>query len=89
MGGSRMNELDYLDAISELTNKVGFKIKGTDLKTLELFDGSTIPTEKQIQDKIKEMQLVKESATTQKAAAKAALLIRLNITEDEAKLLLS
>jgi hypothetical protein len=84
-----MNELDYLDAISELTNKVGFKIKGTDLKTLELFDGSTIPTEKQIQDKIKEMQLVKESATTQKAAAKAALLIRLNITEDEAKLLLS
>jgi hypothetical protein len=84
-----MNEMDFLDAISSLTNGVGFKICGTDLDTLEIADKSKKPTLAQIEAKIVELTNNRTTAAAAKAAEKAALLSKLGITDDEAKLLLS
>jgi hypothetical protein len=46
------------------------------------------PTQDEIEAKIEELKTAETNAATEKAAAKAALLERLGITEEEAKLLL-
>jgi hypothetical protein len=84
-----MNDLDFLDAISDLTNKVGFKISGTDLDTLEIADKSAKPTLAQIKAKMVELENNKATVAATKAAEKAALLAKLGISESEAALLLS
>jgi len=84
-----MNEMDFLDAISSLTNGVGFKISGTDLDTLEIGDGSAKPTLKQIETKMDELQKNKAARLAATATQKAALLAKLGISEAEAILLLS
>ena len=89
MGGISMNELNFLDAISNITNGAGFKISGTDLDTLEILDGSPKPTLKEIETKMAEMLDIRTQQITQKANEKAALLLKLGINEDEARLLLS
>jgi hypothetical protein len=89
MGGFSMNEMDFFDAISSLTNGVGFRISGTDLDTLEIADKSAKPTLAQIEAKIVELQNDRTIALAAKATEKAALLSKLGITDDEAKLLLS
>ena len=83
-----MNELDFLDAISSITNGVGFKISGTNLDTLEIADNSTKPTSAQIEAKIVELKNNRATAAAAKATEKAALLDKLGITPEEAALLL-
>jgi hypothetical protein len=84
-----MKDLNFLNAINELTNGVGFKIVGIDLDTLEIADKSAKPTLAQIQAKVVELENNKATAAAAKATEKAALLSKLGITDDEAKLLLS
>jgi hypothetical protein len=83
-----MNELDFLDAINELTNRVGFKIVGMDLDTLKIADESKKPTLQEIEAKIAEMTKINDAEKAEKASRKTAVLDRLGLTEDEAKLLL-
>lgn len=49
----------------------------------------TAPTKKEIEDAIKDIKAKEITDAETKAAAKTALLTRLGITEDEAKLLLA
>lgn len=80
-----------IDALEKLLPNVEWKITDNDLTTLEIlsdFNGST-PTQKQIDDAIKTLENEHKLAEEQKATEKAALLDKLGITEDEAKLLLS
>jgi len=79
------------DALLKLLPNVEWKITDNDLTQLEIlsqYDGS-IPTQQEIDNAIKSLQ--DEYAKTQqdRASAKAALLSKLGITEDEARLLLS
>ena len=48
-----------------------------------------VPTQKQIDDEIAKIEAGEDAAATAKAEAKTALLNRLGITSEEAKLLLS
>jgi len=84
-----VKDLDFLNAINELTGGVGFKIVETDLQTLQIADGSTNPTLEQIETKMAEMINEKAELKATKAAEKAALLQQLGITDEQAKLLLS
>lgn len=83
-----INEQDFLDAISALKPGISFQIVGTDYATLTMLDGSTKPTSTQIEAKAKELIKSKETVANAKAAEKTALLAKLGITEDEARLLL-
>ena len=82
---------DYLaDAIRSLRPSAEFSYTDDDYSTVQwdVLDGKA-PTQAQIDaeiDKIKAAELIEVET---KAVAKAALLERLGITEDEAKLLLS
>jgi hypothetical protein len=88
MGDHSMKDYEFYDAISALVENKGFRISERDLSTLELEDGSTPPTLEQIESKYAEMLADKEAEIAKKAADKAAILDRLGLTEDEAKLLL-
>jgi hypothetical protein len=79
------------DALLKLLPNVEWKITDNDLAQLEIlsdFDGS-IPTKKQIDDAIKALENEYNLSQQQKATEKAALLAKLGITADEARLLLS
>jgi hypothetical protein len=84
-----INEQDFLDAISALKPDAPFQIVGTDYATLTMLDNSTKPTLAKIEAKIVELTNNKATEAATKAAEKAALLAKLGITDDEAKLLLS
>lgn len=77
-------------ALNELLPGVEWKITDGDLTTLEIFtEGIKAPTQTEINQTIKAIDLAVKKEAETKAIAKAALLERLGITEDEAKLLLS
>ena len=82
---------NYLvEAIKYLNPTAEFVITNDDYSTIvwHQLDGDA-PTEKQIDDAIKTIEAAKAAEAEAKAQAKAELLERLNITADEAKLLLS
>ena len=82
---------DYLvDAILSLRPKSEFTIKNDDYLTIvwHILEG-TPPTKKQVDDEIARLKAADLTETENKAAAKSALLARLGMTDDEAKLLLS
>ena len=82
---------DYLaKAIRKLQPTAEFSFTNDDYSTIkwDVLDGDA-PTEKEINAAIKQIQADELIEASTKAAAKAALLNRLGITEDEAKLLLS
>ena len=82
---------DYLfKAIRELRPESEFTFKEQNYSTIEwiVLEGSA-PTQKQIDDKIEEIKIREIQKAEVKAVAKAELLDRLGITEDEAKLLLA
>ena len=82
---------DYLtDAILSLRPNSQFTFFGDDYSTIQwrVLEG-TAPTKKQIDDEIARLKIAHETAEANKAVAKTALLARLGMTEDEAKLLLS
>lgn len=82
---------DYLfEAIKNLTNGAGCMIWNNDYSTVQWvdFDG-TPPTQAEIDAEIVKIKAAEITDAQTKAADKAALLDRLGITADEAKLLLS
>jgi len=84
-------ENNYLvDAIRKLRPTAQFSFINNDYSTIkwDVLEGSA-PTKKQIDDAIKQIKADEIVNAETKAAAKSALLDKLGITEDEAKLLLS
>jgi hypothetical protein len=84
-----INEQDFLDAISALKPDAPFQIVGTDYSTLIILDDSKKPSLADIENKMQELSAEKFNMQTQRATQKTALLTKLGITEDEARLLLS
>lgn len=83
--------MDYLTrAILSLKPGSQFAIQADDYSTIVWHElEGTAPTAKQIEDEIKRLKAVDVTAESDRAAAKSALLSRLGISEDEARLLLS
>jgi hypothetical protein len=82
---------DYLaDAILSLSPNSQFTYSDEDYSTINwiVLEG-TAPTLKEVNDEIKRLKAADAAAETEKANNKAALLAKLGITDDEAKLLLS
>jgi hypothetical protein len=85
-----MIQFTIIDALNKLLPNVEWNIIDNDLSTLEIFTAEIAsPTKKQIDDAIKALENEHKLAQEQKATEKAALLAKLGITDDEAKLLLS
>ena len=83
--------MSYLaKAIYKLKPTAEFSFTDDDYSTIkrDVLEGDA-PTKKQIDDAIKTVKAEEAKQVETNAAAKAALLDRLGITEDEAKLLLS
>lgn len=83
--------MSYLvKAIKKLKPNSQFSFINDDYETIvwDVLDGDA-PTQKQIDDAIKVIKAEEKTEANNKATAKAALLERLGITEDEAKLLLA
>lgn len=83
--------MDYLiKAIYKLKPTAEFVITDNDYSTIvwHILDGEA-PTQAEIDGAIKQIKADEIAEAQTKAAAKSALLDRLGITEDEAKLLLS
>lgn len=81
---------DLIKAIQYLKPGAQFVITDNDYSTIiwHVIDGDS-PTQKEIDAAIKQVKLNEVAEAKAQAAAKAALLERLGITEDEAKLLLA
>jgi hypothetical protein len=82
---------DYLfEAIANLTNGAGCMIWANDYSTVKWVDfEGTPPTQSEIDAEIVKIKADEITKTQIKATEKAALLDRLGITADEAKLLLA
>jgi hypothetical protein len=85
-----MNNISISDAILFLIPNSEFRIVENDLSTLEFFSpvGQKHPTQAEVDAAIATLTTVNAQKAADKAANKAALLEKLGITEDEAKLLL-
>jgi type VI protein secretion system component VasA len=84
-----MKPKDLADAILTLVPNAEFTFQECDLETLQWHSKGTKPTNEQILAAVENNEALRIQASTAKAAEKAALLARLGITDDEAKLLLS
>ena len=82
-----MEHLDKLNAITFIRPGAHFVLSGNDLTWLD--DKQTEPTQTEIEAGWVAYQAAQAAEAEAKAAQKAALLDRLGITEDEAKLLLA
>ena len=80
---------DYLSlAIRALVGSDDFAYTGDDFESIEwITEPSTIPTVKQVSDKIVELKKIDADRAADQAARKTELLERLGITSDEAALL--
>lgn len=85
-----MDDKYLVKAIQSLKPNAEFALVDGDYSTIEwhVLDGKA-PTQAQIDAEIAKIQAAELNAEADKAAAKAALLDRLGITADEAKLLLA
>lgn len=80
-----MQTRETLKAIAELTNNAEYIWRGEDLKDIEWVDKEVVtPTQKQIDDKIKEMKASEEAT---KAAVEAKL-AALGLTVEDLRFLL-
>jgi hypothetical protein len=81
---------DLAKAIRKLKPTAEFSFTDDDYSTVkwDVLEGDA-PTKKEIDDAMKALKAAEKTEASDKATAKAALLERLGITEDEAKLLLS
>ena len=83
--------IDYLNkAIRKLKPNAEFVITNNDYSTIDwhILDGEA-PTQAEIDEAIEQIKADEKTEAEAQAVAKAALLDRLGITADEAKLLLS
>ena len=80
---------DLTKAIKSLRPNAEFSFTENDYSTIQwdVLEGSA-PTQKEIDDALKQVKIKERAEAEAKATQKAALLDRLGITEDEAKLLL-
>jgi hypothetical protein len=85
-----MESLYLAQAIQKLKPNAEFSFTDADYSSIkwEKLDGEA-PTQKEIDNAIKAIKLAEINETKTKALQKSALLEKLGITEDEAKLLLS
>lgn len=83
--------MDYLTkAIRALVGSDNFAYSGEDYATIEwITEPSKVPTAKQVSDKIAELQKIDADAAAAKDAQKQAILDRLGISAEEAKILLA
>ena len=83
-------KITIADAVLSLRPKAQFYYSNDDYSTIkfDILEGNQ-PTKKQVDDEIKRLEALAIVEAENKTIAKAALLERLGITEDEAKLLLS
>ena len=85
-----MNEFDLVKAIRKLKPNAEFTFNESDYSSIkwDVLDGDA-PTQAEIDAALKEVKAEEAQAKLDKATEKAALLERLGITTEEAKLLLS
>ena len=84
-----MKSIYIVKAIQKLNPTAEFSFTDDDYSTIkwDKLEGKA-PTQKQIDDAIEEIKVEEIAEAEAKASAKSALLAKLGITEDEAKLLL-
>jgi len=76
-------------ALIALGHNSGWALTGETLDGLVFDDETKKPTSKQITDKIAELPAIEAAKAAEEASKKQAILDRLGITADEAKLILS
>jgi hypothetical protein len=76
------------EVLNYLLPQGGWTMLDNDFKTLVYEEGITPLTAKQLKDTLENIEAIKLAAQNVEITAKAALLDRLGITQDEAKLLL-
>lgn len=81
--------IDGADVMAYLIPTGGWTITGDDFESIRYDEGVQPITKKQFDDGFALAKTAKESQEIQNATVKAALLDRLGITADEAKLLLA
>lgn len=81
--------IELTNAIQSLKPNAEFSLENNDYSTIvwDVLEGKA-PTQTEVDAEIIRLQSVKEAEKVSKLAARTALLERLGITEDEAKLLL-
>ena len=80
--------MTIIDALQSLLAGSEWTIFGDDLATLEIYTkGVKAPTQAQIDAEISRLESVKAAEDAARAAAREALLARLGITSEEAKIL--
>jgi len=84
-----MYPINLCDIISFIRPNSEFVITDNDISTLVFHSNHTIPSENEIEEGQKNLENDLKIQQTAKLAQKAALLEKLGITEDEARLLLS
>jgi len=82
-----MEHTDKLNAIKHIRPNASFIMRGDEIEWLD--QEQTMPTDLEIQNGLVAYKEWLEQKEIQRAQNKAALLARLGITEEEAKLLLS
>jgi hypothetical protein len=82
-----MDNIDKLHTLEFIRPNAVFTLRGDEIEWLDT--AQTQPTEKEIADGFTAMKSAKEAQVAEQEAAKTALLTRLGITADEAKLLLA
>lgn len=83
-------QITLSEAILHIHPNSEFVIYGNNLKGLTFLNPSDLTvTQKQVDDAIKELEASRQSEIDNKQKQKAAILDRLGITEEEAKLLLA
>lgn len=85
-----MIEITIADAIYKLKPTAQFSYQNEDYSTInwDTLEGNA-PTQAEIDAAIEQIKIDREQSKADNAAAKAALLAQLGITEEQAKLLLS
>jgi len=85
-----MKSIYISKAITKLRPTAEFSFTNDDYSTIKwaVLEGDA-PTQKEIDEAIKEVKADEIAEAKSKASAKSALLAKLGLTEDEAKLLLS
>lgn len=84
-----MKNIEIAQALDLLRPQSEWVLNGDDYAQIQWLDKETsAPTIEEIAAKIAELPQIKATKEAQKAADKAALLSKLGITEDEARLLL-
>lgn len=81
--------MDNADVINFIRPSSQFTMTDNDLTTIVFHDDSVIPTNAEIEAGKKALTKKLADEAAQTAAAKSAILSKLGITEEEAKLLLS